>query len=77
MKHCKDCYGKLPTITNDGKKARGKENQEFNDKKMRQREGATLNEKVENYLDKLKAKNVSKLMIDSFYQEEYTQGIPL
>lgn len=26
LKHCKDCYGKLPTLTNEGKKARGKEN---------------------------------------------------
>ena len=32
---------------------------------MRQREGATLGEKVENYLEKLKSKNVSKLIIDS------------
>jgi hypothetical protein len=53
------------------KKARGKENQESNDEKMRKREGATLGEKVENYLEKLKVKNVSKLVTDSFYNEEY------
>jgi len=39
---------------------------------MRKAEGATLGEKVENYLEKLKTKNVSKLIIDSFYEEEYT-----
>jgi|TARA_B110001450_G_C17595938_1_gene470844 hypothetical protein len=39
---------------------------------MRKAEGATLGEKVENYLEKLKNKNVSKLIIDSFYNEEYT-----
>ena len=39
---------------------------------MRQREGATLGEKVDNYLEKVKSKNVSKLIIDSFYNEEYT-----
>lgn len=44
---------------------------------MRKREGATLGEKVENYLDKLKNKEISKLNNDNFYQEENYKGIPL
>jgi hypothetical protein len=64
-------------LTNEAKKARAKENQEMNEKRMRKnRDGDTLGEKVKNYLEKLKKKDVSKLINDAFYELVNEQGVP-
>jgi len=42
----------------------------------KKKEGDTLGEKIENYLEKLKKKEVSQLIEDSFYERVYENGIP-
>lgn len=49
----------------------------MNEKRMRKnRDGDTLGEKVKNYLEKLKKKDVSKLINDAFYELVHEQGVP-
>lgn len=49
----------------------------MNDKRMRKnRDGDTLGEKVKNYLEKFKKKDVSKLINDAFYELVHEQGVP-
>lgn len=48
-----------------------------NEERMRKKkEGDTLGEKIENFLEKLKKKEVSQLVTDSFYELTYESGIP-
>lgn len=42
----------------------------------KKKDGETLGERIENYLEKLKKKNVSQLIDDSFYHETHELGIP-
>jgi hypothetical protein len=66
--HCREVYNKTLTITKESQKNRAKINVEENEERMRKKkEGDTLGEKIENYLEKLKKKEVSQLIEDSFY----------
>jgi hypothetical protein len=67
--HVRDRYGKSLTITKESQKNRTKINVDENDERMRKKkEGDTLGEKIENYLEKLKKKEVSQLIEDAFYE---------
>lgn len=75
--HCREVYNKTLTITKESQKNRAKINVEENEERMRKKkEGDTLGEKIENYLEKLKKKEVSQLIEDSFYERVHESGIP-
>ena len=42
----------------------------------KKKEGDTLGEKIENYLEKLKKKEVAQLINDAYYEQVYEGGIP-
>ena len=42
----------------------------------KKKEGDTLGEKIQNYLEKLKKKDVSQLIEDAFYERVHENGIP-
>ena len=42
----------------------------------KKKDGDTLGEKIEKNLEKLKKKNASQLLGDSFYQQVFEKGIP-
>lgn len=66
--HVKERYEKTLAIPKEKSKARSKLNIDQNKERMRKKEeGDTLGEKIENVLERIKKKNVSQLIGDSFY----------
>ena len=75
--HVRERYNKTLTITKENQKNRSKINIEENDERMRKkRDGDTLGVKIINHLERLKKKGVSQLIEDSFYTQDFEDGIP-
>lgn len=65
--HVRDKFGKSLTITKEAARARIKLNTDANEARMKKnKEGETLGERIENYLDKLKKRAVSTLLDGSY-----------
>ena len=65
--HVRDKFGKALTITKEAARARIKLTVEDNEKRMKKnKEGETLGERIENYLEKLKKRAVSTLLDGSY-----------
>ena len=75
--HVKDRYDKMLTIPKETQKARAKLTNDDNDVAMRRkRDGDTLNERIEETLEKLKKKPCTNNIQDSFYDLQFENGIP-
>lgn len=77
IEHVRNRFNKTLTITKEAQKNRTNLNVADNEERMRKKkEGDTLGEKIENYLEKLKKKAVSQLIDDAFYEPTHDMGIP-
>lgn len=74
--HVKERYGKSIAITKETAKRRTQQNmKEINEEMRKKKEGLTLGEKIEKYLNKAKKKGIIKLLDEDFFQEEVHTGI--
>ena len=70
-------YDKSINITKENQKNRSNLNIKENEARVRkQKDGETLGERIESYLEDLKKKKVSQLIDDAFYEEIHEDGIP-
>ena len=77
IEHIKQRFMISITVPIETQKMRTKLNHEENEEKMRKkREGEPINKKIENILEKIKKKNVTELISDSFYDLKFEKGIP-
>jgi cell shape-determining protein MreC len=75
--HVRERYAKILTITKDNQKNRVKINVDENEERMRKKkDGDTLGVKIQNLFERMKKKDVSQLIGDSFYSQEFEEGIP-
>ena len=75
--HVKKRFNKQIPFTKEITRARAKLNTDENEDRMKKnRDGETLSERVKNYLDKIRKKNVTQMIDDAFYEEVFEKGIP-
>jgi lauroyl/myristoyl acyltransferase len=75
VEHVRDRYGKVLGMTKEQQKKRTNKNMEMINEEMRKKnEGATLPEKIEKLIEKIKKKEVVSHMNDTFYEECVDQG---
>lgn len=70
VEHVRDRYGKVLGMSKEMQKKRTNTNMNMiNEEKRKKDEGATLPEKIEKLIEKIKKKDVVSHMNDTFYEE--------
>jgi hypothetical protein len=76
VEHVRDRYEKVLGMTKETQKKRTTENMNLIQEEMRKKkDGLTLGEKIEKYLEKIKSKDAVSLIDDTFFSKETEEGL--